>query len=221
MELRTIEDLQLQTATTKGRKDASSLDQNDFLKLMLQQLKSQDPFKPTDNTEFISQMAQLTSVSGISEMNENLSGLTKSLYSAQLLDASSLIGKDVLLETDVAALPSSGSVKGQVTLPTSTTALDIDILAPTGEVIAKVPLGPQRSGAVNFEWNGVGLNGDRMPPGIYQIRANYLNGNNLEAASTEIRSEVLSVSVPAAGGSPQIQVQGLGTVSMSKIIEIS
>ena len=221
MELRTIEDLQLQTATTKARKDASSLDQNDFLKLMLQQLKSQDPFKPTDNTEFISQMAQLTSVSGISEMNENLSGLTKSLYSAQLLDASSLIGKDVLLETDVAALPSSGSVNGQVTLPTSTTALDIDILAPTGEVIAKVPLGPQRSGAVNFEWNGVGLNGDRMPPGTYQIRANYLNGNKLEAASTEIRSEVLSVSVPAAGGSPQIQVQGLGTVSMSKIIEIS
>ncbi|WP_339676790.1 flagellar hook capping FlgD N-terminal domain-containing protein [uncultured Zhongshania sp.] len=221
MELRTIEDLQLQTAASKAKKDASSLDQNDFMKLMLQQLKSQDPFKPTDNTEFISQMAQLTSVSGISEMNTNLAGLTQSLYSAQLLDASSLIGKDVLVETDVAALPSSGNVQGQVNLATSTTALDIDILAPTGEVIGKVPLGPQRAGTVAFEWNGVGLNGERMPPGTYQIRANYLNGNTLEAVSTEMRSEVLSVKVPASGGTPQVQVQGLGSVSMSQIIEIS
>ncbi|MBQ0797205.1 MULTISPECIES: flagellar hook capping FlgD N-terminal domain-containing protein [Zhongshania] len=221
MELRTIEDLQRQTAASKAKKDASSLDQNDFMKLMLQQLKSQDPFKPTDNTEFISQMAQLTSVSGISEMNTNLAGLTQSLYSAQLLDASSLIGKDVLVETDVAALPSSGNVQGQVNLATSTTALDIDILAPTGEVIGKVPLGPQRAGTVAFEWNGVGLNGERMPPGTYQIRANYLNGNTLEAVSTEMRSEVLSVKVPASGGTPQVQVQGLGSVSMSQIIEIS
>ena len=221
MELRTIEDLQLQTAASKAKKDASSLDQNDFMKLMLQQLKSQDPFKPTDNTEFISQMAQLTSVSGISEMNENLAGLTQSLYSAQLLDASSLIGKDVLVETDVAALSSSGNVQGQVNLASSTTALDIDILAPTGEVIGKVPLGPQRAGTVAFEWNGVGLNGERMPPGTYQIRANYLNGNTLEAVATEMRSEVLSVKVPASGGTPQVQVQGLGSVSMSQIIEIS
>ncbi|WP_269620461.1 flagellar hook assembly protein FlgD [Zhongshania sp. BJYM1] len=221
MELRTIEDLQLQSAASKAKKDASSLDQDDFMKLMLQQLKSQDPLNPTDNTEFISQMAQLTSVSGISEMNENLSGLTQSLYSAQLLDASSLIGKEVLLETDVAALPPSGNVEGQVSLSTSTTALDIEILSPTGEVVGKVPLGPQRAGTIGFEWNGVGLNGERMPPGTYQIRANYLNGNTREAVSTQIRSEVQSVSVPAAGGSPQVQVQGLGTVSMSQILEIS
>jgi flagellar basal-body rod modification protein FlgD len=221
MELRTLEELQLQTSASKTKKDASSLDQNDFMKLMLQQLKSQDPLNPADNTEFISQMAQLTSVSGISEMNENLSGLTKSLYSAQLLDASSLIGKDVLLETEFAALPSGGSVQGQVNLATSTAALDIEIIAPTGEVIGKVPLGPQRAGTVPFEWNGVGLNGERMPPGTYQIRANYLNGNTLEAVATEVRSEVMSVSVPAGGGTPQVQVQGVGTVSMSKILEIS
>lgn len=221
MQLRTVDELQQQTVANKTKKDASSLDQNDFMTLMLQQLKSQDPLKPTDNTEFISQMAQLTSVSGISEMNENLAGLTQSLYSAQLLDASSLIGKDVLLETDVAALPSSGNVEGQVALDTSTTALDIEILSPAGEVIGKVPLGPQRAGIVSFEWNGVGLNGERMPPGTYQIRANYLNGNTREAVATQMRSEVLSVKVPAAGGSPQVQVQGLGTVNMSQIIEIS
>ena len=221
MEVRTLEQLQLQNATSKAKKDASSLGQDDFMKLMLQQLKSQDPFKPTDNTEFISQMAQLTSVSGISEMNENLSALTGSLYSAQLLDSSSLIGKEVLVESNIASLPSSGNVRGQVTLPTSTTALDIEILAPSGEVIAKVPMGPQAVGVSNFEWNGVGLNGERLPPGNYQIRANFLNGNKVEALTTEMRSPVLSVSVPASGGSPQVQVKGLGTVNLSQIKEIS
>ena len=166
-------------------------------------------------------MAQLTSVSGISEMNENLSALTGSLYSAQLLDSSSLIGKDVLVESGVAALPSGGSVRGQVELPTSTTALDIEILAPSGEVIGKVPMGPQAAGTSRFEWNGIGLNGERMPPGNYQIRANYLNGNKVEALTTEMRSAVISVSVPAGGGSPQVQIQGLGTVSLSQIKEIS
>ncbi|MDF1690890.1 MAG: flagellar hook capping FlgD N-terminal domain-containing protein [Zhongshania sp.] len=221
MEIRTLEQLQTQNAASAAKKDASSLDQNDFMKLMLQQLKSQDPFKPTDNTEFISQMAQLTSVSGISEMNENLSALTGSLYSAQLLDSSSLIGKDVLVESSVAALPSSGSVRGQVNLPTSTTALDIEILAPSGEVIGKVPMGPQAAGTSAFEWNGIGLNGERMPPGTYQIRANYLNGTKVEALTTEMRSPVLSVSVPVGGGSPQVQIQGLGSVSLSQIKEIS
>jgi flagellar basal-body rod modification protein FlgD len=221
MEIRTLEQLQLQNATTAAKKDASSLDQDDFMTLMLQQLKAQDPSKPTDNTEFISQRAQLTSVSGISEMNENLSTLTGSLYSAQLLDSSALIGKDVLVESSVASLQSSGSVQGQVNLATSTTALDIEIMAPTGEVIAKVPMGPQAAGTTNFEWNGIGLNGERLPPGNYQIRANYLNGDKVEALSTEMRSQVLSVSVPASGGSPQVQVQGMGSVSLSEIKEIS
>ncbi len=221
MEIRTLDQLQLQNAASTAKKDASSLDQDDFMKLMLQQLKAQDPFKPTDNTEFISQMAQLTSVSGISEMNENLSSLTGSLYSAQLLDSSSLIGKDVLVESDVASLQSSGIVRGQVNVPASTTALDIEIVAPTGEVIGKVPLGPQAAGVSNFEWNGIGLNGERLPPGNYQIRANYLNGNKVEALTTEMRSQVISVSVPASGGSPQVQVQGMGSVSLSQIKEIS
>jgi flagellar basal-body rod modification protein FlgD len=221
MEIRTLEDLQAQNASSKVKKDPSQLGQDDFMKLMLQQLKAQDPFKPTDNTEFISQMAQLTSVSGISEMNESLGAMTKSLYSAQLLDASSLIGKDVLVESDVAALNSGKNINGQVNLPTSTTGLDIEVLSPMGEVIAKVPMGPQRAGVAEFTWDGVGLDGKRVPPGNYQIRANYFNGSKLEALSTQIRSQVQSVSVPAAGGSPNVHVQGLGSVSMAQIKEIS
>ncbi|MDX1506010.1 MAG: flagellar hook assembly protein FlgD [Spongiibacter sp.] len=221
MEIRSLEQLQQQNSAATAKKDASSLGQDDFMKLMLQQLKNQDPFKPTDNTEFIGQMAQLTSVSGISEMNENLSSLTESLYGGQLLDASSLIGKEVLVSSDRAALPASGSVKGQVTLPVSTRGVDIDILAPSGEILGKVALGPQQQGKVEFSWNGTGLDGQRLPPGNYTLRANYLNGNSLEALETRVRVPVHSVSVPTGGGSPMVQLEGLGSVSMSQVKEIS
>lgn len=221
MELRTLEQLQQQSRGGVDKKDASSLGQDDFMKLMLQQLKNQDPFKPTDNTEFISQMAQLTSVSGISEMNENLSALASSLYGGQLMDASALIGKEVLVASDVLALPSEGEVAGQLSVPVSTQAVDVEILAPTGEVLGKVALGPQSAGPVAFSWDGTGLDGERLPPGNYWIRAQYLNGNTVEALQTEIRSPVRSVSLPSGGGSPTVQVDGLGSVSMLEIKEIS
>ena len=105
------------SSNSNTRSDASSLGQDDFLKLMMEQLQNQDPFNPTDNTQFISQMAQLTSVSGISEMNSNLAALTSSMYSTQMLDASSLIGKDVLVDSDVVVLPDEGGVSGRLTLP--------------------------------------------------------------------------------------------------------
>lgn len=218
MELRTVSELQ--QATSVAKKDASSLDQNDFMKLMLQQLKSQDPFKPTDNTEFISQMAQLTSVSGISEMNANLATLTQSLYSAQLLEASSLIGKEVLVDSSVVALPGTGGITGQLNLPVSSNAVNVEILTPGGEVVGKVSLGPQNAGAVPFEWNGVGTTGNRLPPGKYLIQASYRNGNTQEALGTQVRAAVNSVSVPSNGGSAQLQLQGLGSVALSQVIEI-
>lgn len=220
MELRTVSDLQQATAARRSGKDASGLDQDDFMKLMLQQLKSQDPLNPTDNTEFISQMAQLTSVSGMSEMNANLASLTDSLYSAQLLDASSLIGKSVLVDSEQIALPASGSVQGQLTLPVSANAVNIEILAPSGEVLGKLPLGPQSAGAVPFSWDGVASNGERLPPGNYGIQASYRNGNDTEALGTQIRASVQSVSLPANGGSARLQLDGLGSVALSQVVEI-
>ncbi|MBD2858413.1 flagellar hook assembly protein FlgD [Spongiibacter sp. KMU-158] len=220
MEIRTLEQLQAsQAATTK--KDASSLGQDDFMTLMLQQLKNQDPFKPTDNTEFISQMAQLTQVSSISEMNENLAGLTGSMYSSQLLDASSLIGKDVLINSSTAYYNGSNDVSGQVELPVSTQALNIEILSPSGEVVAKLPMGPQTAGASSFSWDGTGLDGEVLPPGNYVIQASYLNGNTYQALETQVRSPVKSISVSTAGGSPMVQLEGLGSVSITDLAEIS
>ena len=206
------------SSNSSHRSDASSLGQDDFLTLMMEQLQNQDPFNPTDNTQFISQMAQLTSVSGISEMNSNLAALTNSMYSSQMLDASSLIGKDVLINSDVAVLPDEGGVSGRLTLPTSTTAVDVEVLAPSGEVLAKLALGPQSAGDVEFEWNGEGLDGERLPAGNYEIRAQYWNNGTVEAVGTQVRSPVDSVSLTY--GVPALNIDGLGSFALSEVQQI-
>ena len=92
------------TTETTRKKDISGLTSEDFMTLMLKQLQSQDPLKPTDNTQFIAQMAQLTSVSGISEMNESMTDMIDTLRGSQMLSAASLVGREVLVESNTIAI---------------------------------------------------------------------------------------------------------------------
>lgn len=222
MEIRTVEQYQqAKAAESKASQGSSGLGQDDFLRLMMEQMKAQDPFNPMDNTEFISQMAQLTSVSSISEMNNNFASYLGSLNQTQFVNASNLVGRDVMSAADFGVLSGNRGISGQVDLPTSTTALDVEILAPTGEVVGRVSMGPQNAGPVSFEWNGKGLDGETMPPGKYYLRANFLNGGSVEQLSTQINFEVKSVSLPTAGGGVQLELNGGGTVKLSDLVSVS
>jgi len=223
MEIRTVEQYQQAKADAAKAKRGgeSGLGQDDFLRLMMEQMKAQDPFNPMDNTQFISQMAQLTSVSSISEMNNNFSNYLGSLNQTQFVNASNLVGREVLSAADFGVLDGNKGISGQVDLPNSTNALDIEILAPTGEVMGRVSMGPQGAGPVPFEWDGTGLNGEQLPAGKYYLRANYLNGGSVEQLSTQVNFEVRSVSLPTAGGGVQLELNGGGTVKLSDLVSVS
>src|SRR4029450_3877723 len=84
---------------TKGQQDAKSnqqLGQNEFLKLMLAQMKNQDPMKPQDPSTFLTQLAQFTQVTGIQNMQTSMADLASSMRSTQVLSGTSLVGHDVL-----------------------------------------------------------------------------------------------------------------------------
>lgn len=221
MEIRTVNEFQQSTAASRSDKNSAQLTQEDFMKLMLQQLKHQDPFKPMDQAQFLGQMAQFSTVSGISEMKNSMASLADSLRSTQLLNASTLIGKKALVASDTAILSQGGSVSGQLELPVSTQGAQIQILKPSGEMVNTIALGPQSSGPVNFTWNGRNLGGEPMPAGEYVIRANYFNGERLEAVQPYIKAGIESVSVPPGGGSARLHVDGIGTVSLSEVKELS
>ena len=103
-----------QQQTSIPENDASDLGLNDFLKLMVAQLNNQDPFEPMDNGEFLGQIAQFGSVTGLEELNQSFHSLAATITSDQGLQASALIGREVLAPIATGELTAGGMLRGQV-----------------------------------------------------------------------------------------------------------
>ena len=135
-----------------GASKKKTLGQDDFLKLMTTQIQNQDPLKPMENTEFFSQIAQFSTVSGIEKLQGSFSDLATQLTSSQALDASSLIGRNVLVPSSVGVLDADG-LAGAIDVPGSGTA-QIQIRDGNGVLVRTLDLGSQPAGQLAFEWNG-------------------------------------------------------------------
>ena len=203
MELRTISDIQALNGRV-GARGNSDLDQRDFMKLMLAQMKHQDPFKPLDNAEFLGQMTQFSTVSGISEINQSMGNLADSLASSQMLNAATLVDKSALVASSTLEYGGSGGFRGQLELPVGSSGVQVEIIKPNGETARRLALGPQAAGKVTYQWDGRDASGLALPAGSYSIRASYFNGNKQEALDSFIHATIDSVSLPTGGGSATV-----------------
>ncbi len=208
-------------SNTAKTKDMNQLNQADFLTMMLAQLKAQDPFKPTDNGEFLAQMAQLSTATGVAEVKDALVHLGDNLRSAQILNASSLIDREVFVATDTVTLNEGEAIKGQIPLLGYAENIKIEVVALSGEVLSQQLLGSHPGGNVPFQLSGLMADGEPLPAGSYKIQVTASNGAYSEAITPEIRARVNSVSVPATGAEPQLHLQGIGSLLLSAIREIS
>ena len=199
-----------------GRKSISDLDQADFMKMMLAQMQNQDPLKPTDNTQFLAQMAQLSSVAGINEMKTSISDLANSMSSSQWLNASGLIGKTVLVPTESVGVSQGVPINGQVSLDTSAQNVRIDITTDSGELVRQVNLGPQSAGSLSFQWDGTNNDGQQLPNGNYKIAATAIRGSTSEALTTSVQGTVHSVSMQKGGGT-ELDLGPMGSVKLSDV----
>ncbi|MDP1539671.1 MAG: flagellar hook capping FlgD N-terminal domain-containing protein [Moraxellaceae bacterium] len=202
-------------------KDMNQLNQADFMTMMLAQLKAQDPFKPTDNGEFLAQMAQLSTATGVAEVKDAITSLGDSMRSAQILNASSLVGREVVVASDTVTLNEGEGIRGQVPLLGYAQDVKVELLSLNGEVLAQQSLGSHPGGNVPFEWSGVLANGEPLPAGSYKIQVTANNGAFSEAITPEIKARVTSISVPATGAEPQLHLQGLGSLLLSAVRAIS
>lgn len=220
MELRTISDIQALQGKN-GNLGKENLGQNDFMKLMLAQMQNQDPFSPMDNAEFLGQMAQFSTVSGISEINTSMASLADSLKSSQMLNAATLVDKQALVATPIAAFDGATPIKGRVELPSSTSGVQVEVVRSNGEVVRRMSLGPQAAGAVDYTWDGRDSSGNAAPAGDYQLKVSYFAGNQQEALENHIHAQIMSVSLPAQGGSANVELKGLGQFQLSDVKSIS
>lgn len=155
--------LDTQTKTTKTKE----LGQDDFLELMMAQLENQDPMKPMDNGEFLGQMAQFSTVSGIEDMQASLEKLSATYATGQTLQSTQLVGQEVLIENNRMTLNDNGSTGGSFDLDVSSGDVLLNISNSAGITVRQLPLGEFSSGRHSFTWDGLDESGKRLPAGSY------------------------------------------------------
>ncbi|QPK61907.1 flagellar hook assembly protein FlgD [Methylomonas sp. LL1] len=206
-------------SSTKAEKQ--SLGQEEFLKLLTTQLTHQDPMKPMENGDFLGQMAQFSTVSGIQELQASFKDFATSMNSDQALQAAGLVGRYVSAPSQEALLGAGGNVSGDFELPSSSTNVSLKIInSKTGETVRELDLGTQAAGTTAFEWDGKDKDGNFADPGVYKVEASaWLDGKNTVLA-TNIKSKVGSVTMGSGSTGLQVNLTGLGSVKFNQIKQI-
>ena len=200
---------------SSGTKKKDQLGQAEFLELMIAQLQNQDPFKAMDPSQFLGQLAQFGTVSGISEMKEAFGTLSDAMRSSQVLDGSAMIGRDVLVASDEATLQAEGPVKGAFEVPAGASDLTLNIRDASGVLVRRMTL-PTTSGLQEFTWDGVADNGARAAAGDYTFEAVASGGGQSVSLEMLLSSRVTSVTIDPASGLT-LNTSDLGARSLSDV----
>jgi flagellar basal-body rod modification protein FlgD len=201
-------------------KPNGELGKEDFFRLLTTQLSMQDPMNPTTNEDMIAQMTQFTMAEGISDLGDKMNQLTASMTSNQALEASSLVGRNVLTASPVAYSDGSG-VKGQIPLQKTTQNVLVEIKHETGATMV-IPYGNQPGGMMDFEWDGNGPDGEPWPAGQYEINVTGLPAGATEAERMPVLSygNVSSVTLGQNGTGLELNIQGMGSIRLADILAV-
>ena len=202
----------------KGVKGQQDLGQEDFLHLMVTQLKNQDPFKPLESGEFLGQLAQFGTVSGLAGLQTSFDSLAGSLVSNQALQASTLVGRTALAETSALDVAAGQAVSGAIDLPAATAGVRITVRDFTGQAVRTISLGAQPAGLAPFTWDGLDDRGNAVPAGRYGFAATYNSGTETVAADMLLRAPIDSVLLGADGFS--VELRGIGELPFTAVREI-
>jgi flagellar basal-body rod modification protein FlgD len=205
--------------TQPKRVASDKLGQEQFLQLMIAQLKNQDPMKPMQNGEFLGQMAQFGTVSGIQDLQKTMSGMAGALTSNQALMASSLVGRAVLVPGDKVPYAAGVPVMAAAELPQPAGDVRVSIVDSSGQVVRQMVLGPQNAGTVRFSWDGLNDAGAAAAAGTYGVRVDAMLNGKATALATSVVARVDSVSLGGTQG-VQLNLWDGTTVPLANVKEI-
>lgn len=193
--------------------------QDRFLKLLVTQMKNQDPLNPMDNAEVTSQMAQLSTVTGIDQLNVTLQALNDSMASSQSLQAAAtMIGHGVLVPGNGVDLV-NGYGYGGIDLAQSADKLDISIYDQAGALVRNLSLGAQPVGLVNWQWDGRNDSGVSVAEGSYIFTVDAAQaGKKVDAAALQF-GMVNSVTQDSQGVALSVgQMDGIALSQVRQIL---
>jgi len=206
-----LDQYQIKQDTTQNKE----LGKNEFLNLLVAQLNNQNPLEPQGNGEFIAQLAQFSQVEGIEKLNTSMESLLSGYQSSQALQASSLVGRKVIVPSEKAVVDTSESFKASTVLPVSSSNVYVNVYDSAGSVVTRINLGEQAAGNVSFIWDGKDASGKLMPPGTYKFEAQATYGDETKGLYTLLPANVDSVTL--GGSELMLNLAGLGSVPISQV----
>ena len=211
-----LDKLGIQQQEEKKRADGGALGQEDFLKLMTTQLQNQDPFAPMENADFIAQMAQFSTVTGITDMGQSLKGISNQLSEFRIATATNMLGNSVLVPGTRAYPDGDGAVHGVIDLPAASGTTNVVFTSQNGDILHVEELGAQPSGLAGFSWQDIPQ--DILDSNDYiNVEAFADQGGGLEGVSTSVFGEVLAASTSSADG-VMLDVKGYGDINVNEVV---
>ena len=209
-----------QSNSANGNGGVPPIKQSDFLQLITAQLRNQDPTQPADPNQMLNELASLSEVSGMNNMDSSISNLSTSMQSAQLLNGTSLIGHGVLAVANAASLTAGGMVTGAVAAPAGASSVTVQVTDSTGQLVRTMQVAPQSSGLTNFSWDGTTYSGAAAPAGTYTFTAAAVNNGTQAAAPTLLQSTVNSVTIDPGTQTLSLNTNS-GTLSLSDVVQVN
>ncbi|MEW5771226.1 MAG: flagellar hook assembly protein FlgD [Pseudomonadota bacterium] len=200
-------------ASTSGTQELSDR----FLKLLVTQLKNQDPMNPMENAELTSQLAQMSTVEGINKLNGSLDVLNAQFRATQVIQGASMVGHQVLAEGDLLTLSDSAAVGG-LELDAKADKVSVEIRDAQGNLVQTLELGKQDAGLVRFVWDGKDALGNPMADGEYSFAVSASAADKDVTSTTYSLGQVLSVALKDEA--MEVEVAGLGNKGMDQIRQI-
>ena len=170
-----------------------------FLKLLVTQLNNQDPLNPLDNAQLTSQLAQMSTVSGIEKLNTAFESLLAQSGSSQVLQSASLIGRTVLVPGAELALSKGADVPFAVEVPQSADSVKLAITNAAGDTVRSFDLGALPQGVKTLTWDGLSDTGARVADGLYKVSGVGRSGDANVPVTALGYAGVASVSQGTAG----------------------
>jgi len=209
------------TVTGQGNVQAavSELGPDVFLRLLVTQLQSQDPTNPTQNEDFVAQLAQFTTLEQTTSTNDLLEQLIGQDVQRTQFDLVNLIGRTIVSEGDTVSLGTSDQPTLAYALSNTANQVTLEVLGQNGQILRSIQSGaPETAGAHQVLWDGLDDAGDRVPEGVYRFRVKAVNANqelvsNFTFARERVSNIVLGVDKP-------IVVQSGKTLNTPDIISI-
>ncbi len=190
--------------------------QDRFLKLLVTQMKNQDPLNPLDNAQVTTQLAQISTVGGIDKLNSTLAGLSSSMLAAQSVQASAIIGRDVYASGSSLGLQ-DGKGTGAFELKQDADRIFVTISDASGALIRTLDLGKAKAGMSAFEWDGKTDAGTTARAGTYTFQVTAARGNTTISVEPMMAGRVDGVSLT---NGIRLNLQGGGDISMADVKRI-